>query len=113
MIHRVEILRKFLETIPTEKDVNVEYLAANSDNFSAADLENLCQEAAMHCLRENINNSSVSKLDFVQALQHINKQKGRLETEKVNLQQETIPLLFNPSMMNTNITLNNISFNFK
>ncbi|MCK4280532.1 MAG: ATPase, partial [Candidatus Lokiarchaeota archaeon] len=42
-----------------------------TDNFSGADIESFCREAAMVALRENINKRKVSKNHFKEALKSV------------------------------------------
>jgi len=45
----------------------IEQLAQSTDGFSGADLVNLCREAGLLCLRDNIENSEVGKKHFLAA----------------------------------------------
>ncbi len=60
---RVEILKVHLKDIPISKDVNLKALADKTKNFSGADLEALCREAAMLALKESLKKESVDKVD--------------------------------------------------
>ncbi|KAF9979346.1 hypothetical protein BGZ73_000040 [Actinomortierella ambigua] len=54
---RLQILKGFLSKMPTSlSQEQLDTLAAETEGFSGADLENLCREAALICLRENIHN---------------------------------------------------------
>src|SRR6476660_1781722 len=48
---RLEILQIHSHTMPLESDVNQEKIAAVTHGFVGADMEYLCKEAAMRCLR--------------------------------------------------------------
>merc|ERR1711871_40270 len=51
---RLSILRAVLRKSPVSKEVDLEYLAAETDKFSGADLTEICQRAAKAAIRENI-----------------------------------------------------------
>lgn len=65
---RKEILRIHTKNIPVEKtDKLLEELARKSENYSGADLESLCREAVIACLREDINQRKVTLKHFEEA----------------------------------------------
>ncbi|MDF0680140.1 MAG: AAA family ATPase [Candidatus Nitrosocosmicus sp.] len=83
---RLEILQIHTRNMPLESDVNQEKIASVSHGFVGADLEYLCKEAAMKCLRrllpelnledEKINPEVLNKLivtmsDFENALKEV------------------------------------------
>ena len=45
--------------MPVDRQLFLQELAKKTAGFSGADLENICREAAMVALRENINNFGV------------------------------------------------------
>uniref|UniRef100_A0A7S2V5G4 Cell division cycle protein 48 n=1 Tax=Fibrocapsa japonica TaxID=94617 RepID=A0A7S2V5G4_9STRA len=51
---RLSILKATLRKSPVSKDVDMAYLAAQTDKFSGADLTEICQRAAKLAIRENI-----------------------------------------------------------
>ena len=65
---RKEILRIHTEKIPMEKSEKfLDELAEKSENYSGADIENLCREAVISSLREDINQRNVLKKHFNEA----------------------------------------------
>ncbi|MGC9345517.1 MAG: AAA family ATPase, partial [Candidatus Bathyarchaeales archaeon] len=68
---RLRIFKIYTETMPLAKDVNLEHLASITQNYSGADIEALCREAAMHALRRNVNAKEVTKEDFQEAMKMI------------------------------------------
>ncbi|XP_010889583.4 spermatogenesis-associated protein 5-like protein 1 isoform X1 [Esox lucius] len=67
---RVSILRVCTERMPLDGDVCLEELAGQTENFSGADLENLCKEAALLTLQEEgMEVSSIKHQYFLQSLQ--------------------------------------------
>jgi transitional endoplasmic reticulum ATPase len=62
------IFEIFLKNIPLASDVEIEELLGLTENFSGADIESLCREAAMVSLRENIRARKVSMNHFKEAL---------------------------------------------
>lgn len=51
---RLSILKAVLRKTPVNKDVDLNYLAAQTEKFSGADLTEICQRAAKIAIRENI-----------------------------------------------------------
>ena len=51
---RLEILGATLRNSPVSKDIDLAYLAAKTDKFSGADLNEICQTACKLASRENI-----------------------------------------------------------
>ncbi|TVP41518.1 CDC48 family AAA ATPase [Candidatus Nitrosocosmicus arcticus] len=83
---RLEILQIHARNMPLESDVNQEKIAAVSHGFVGADLEYLCKEAAMKCLRrllpelnlsdekippETLEKLIISMSDFENALKEV------------------------------------------
>ena len=67
---RLEILKVHTKGMPL-KGVDLKSIARNTENFSGADLESLCREAAMTSLRKDLKNEEVSKKDFEEALKKV------------------------------------------
>lgn len=64
---RREIFRIKLSKMPT-KDVNIEYLVTKTENYSGAEVNAVCHEAAMMALEENIEIEYVDNKHFDKAL---------------------------------------------
>lgn len=75
---RLEILKVHTKKMPLEKDMDLNLLVSETKNFSGADLENLCREAGMEALREDIKTKHVSKKHFKKAMEII-KPSGKKE----------------------------------
>jgi transitional endoplasmic reticulum ATPase len=54
---RLSILRAVLRKTPINKEVDLQYLAAQTDKFTGADLTEICQRAAKLAIREDIMRS--------------------------------------------------------
>jgi transitional endoplasmic reticulum ATPase len=65
---RMSILRVHTRNTPLCEDVVLEDIAKETENYSGADLEGVCKEAAMICLREDVKNEKVTKKHFDSAL---------------------------------------------
>jgi len=52
---RLSILRAVLRKSPINKDVDLQYLAAQTEKFTGADLTEICQRAAKLAIREDIS----------------------------------------------------------
>ena len=68
---RLEILKIHTKEMPLAGDVNLEELAKICENYSGADLEALCREAAMLALRKDINVKKVEKKHFGRATESV------------------------------------------
>ena len=83
---RLEILQIHTRNMPLDSDVNQEKIASVSHGFVGADLEYLCKEAAMKCLRrllpelnledekippETLEKLIISMADFENALKEV------------------------------------------
>ncbi len=68
---RLEILKIHTKEMPLEDDVNIEELADACENYSGADLEALCREAAMLAVRKNMNAKKVDKKNFNDAMKSV------------------------------------------
>ncbi len=68
---RLEIFKIHTKDMPLAKDVDVEMLADITENYSGADIEALCREAAMLSIRENEKADIVKKIHFDKALESV------------------------------------------
>lgn len=66
---RLSILKIHTSKMPIDADVDLNLLAASTEKYSGAELENICREAGMMAIREG--RKSVSMKDFVKALNDI------------------------------------------
>jgi transitional endoplasmic reticulum ATPase len=67
---RLEILKVHTKGMPL-KDVDIDYLAEQTEGFVGADIEALCREAAMLSLREDIKSKQITADHFEQALMKV------------------------------------------
>jgi len=67
---RLKILEIKTKTMPL-KGVDLKKIAKIAEDFSGADLENLCREAGMHALRENKKAKEVTMKHFDKALKEV------------------------------------------
>jgi len=68
---RLEIFKIHTKGMPLDKDVNIEKLAEICENYSGADIEALCREAAMIALREDDKAKKVKKSHFDKAMEGV------------------------------------------
>jgi transitional endoplasmic reticulum ATPase len=68
---RLQIFKLYTKNMPLAKDVGLAQLVAAAKNYSGADIEALCREAAMHALRRDVNAKEVTMTDFQGALKSI------------------------------------------
>jgi transitional endoplasmic reticulum ATPase len=66
-----EIFRIHTCSMPLSRDVTLEELARKAQDYSGADIEAICREAAMNALRMDINTTEVSARDFDEAMERI------------------------------------------
>jgi transitional endoplasmic reticulum ATPase len=70
---RESILRVHTKNMPLAEDVSIKHVAQITEGYSGADLENVCREAGMQAIRENLTNlEKIEKKDFDFALSKIN-----------------------------------------
>jgi transitional endoplasmic reticulum ATPase len=68
---RLQIFKIYTKNMPLAKDVGLSQLVAMAKNYSGADIEALCREAAMHALRRDVNAKEVAMMDFQEAMKTI------------------------------------------
>ncbi|MFX1481220.1 MAG: AAA family ATPase, partial [Promethearchaeota archaeon] len=68
---RLEILKIFTRDMPLANNIKLEQLTEVTENFSGADIETWCREAAMIALRENIRARKVTLEHFKEAREGI------------------------------------------
>ncbi len=68
---RHEIFKIHTKEMPLDKDVDIKELAKICDNYSGADIEALCREAAMIAVRKNEKTKKVTKQDFDTAMNSV------------------------------------------
>ncbi len=68
---RLEIFKIHTRDMPLAKDVNISNLANLTENYSGADIESLCREAAMISIRESDKSKEVKKKHFDKAMQSV------------------------------------------
>lgn len=68
---RKQILKIYTKEMPLAKDVNVNELAKLTINYSGADINGWCREAALVALRKNINAKEVTLADFKTATEQV------------------------------------------
>ncbi|MGC8669540.1 MAG: CDC48 family AAA ATPase [Candidatus Micrarchaeia archaeon] len=66
---RYEIFKVHTRKMPLDKDVKLEELAKNSENYTGAEIENIVREAGMSAIRAN--RDKVNKHDFEFAIQEV------------------------------------------
>ncbi|KAM7405864.1 hypothetical protein PAMP_000283 [Pampus punctatissimus] len=82
---RLAILKLCTRLMPVGPDVCLEELAARTDLYSGADLENLCKEAALLALQEeNLKASAIKHSYFLQSL---NKMSPSLTAQQIHTYQ--------------------------
>jgi len=68
---KTQIFKIYTKNMPLAKDVDARALASNSKNYSGADIEALCREAAMVALRRDMNAKEVTVRDFEEARKRV------------------------------------------
>jgi len=68
---RKQILKIYTTGMPLAKDINVNDLAKMTANYSGADINGLCREAALVALRKNISAKEVTLSDFKAATEQV------------------------------------------
>jgi len=68
---RKSIFEINIKKMSVAQDVNIDLLNEEADGFTGADIENLCREAGLNALRENINANVVYMKHFEEAMKKI------------------------------------------
>ncbi|MEM2103144.1 MAG: CDC48 family AAA ATPase, partial [Candidatus Bathyarchaeia archaeon] len=68
---RKQIFKIYTKNMPLAKDVKIEELARMTNNYSGADINGLCREAALIALRKNIGAKEVTLADFRAAMEKV------------------------------------------
>uniref|UniRef100_A0A7S1KSK2 AAA+ ATPase domain-containing protein n=1 Tax=Percolomonas cosmopolitus TaxID=63605 RepID=A0A7S1KSK2_9EUKA len=71
---RESILNKKTSKMPLDQSVDLQFVANRTQGYSGAQLENICREAAMLALRQDINATTISQEHFVDALKQSSAQ---------------------------------------
>lgn len=86
---RLSILKANLRKTPIHKDVDLAFIAANTDKFTGADLTEICQKAVKIAIREDIKKSAeleeIKTNMTVEEIEEFEKNNNDLETESVVL----------------------------
>ncbi len=84
---REAIFEIYLDRMPLDKDVNIKKLVEATENFVGGDIENLCKEAGMHALKEDLEIELVSWRHFEEAMKAVQASitpKDIADYEKMN-----------------------------
>jgi len=68
---RLQIFKIHTKSMPLDKDVDLENLSEVCENYSGADIEALCREAAMLAIRENADAKKVKNVHFEKAMEAV------------------------------------------
>jgi len=68
---RLDIFKLYTKGMPLAKDVDLVHLANITKDYSGADIEALCREAAINALRRDVNSKEVTLDDFRVAMEKI------------------------------------------
>jgi transitional endoplasmic reticulum ATPase len=68
---RLEIFKVHTKNMPLAKGVDLKPLAAQTKDYTGADIEAVCREAAMFALRKNLKSKEVTMENFQSALKEI------------------------------------------
>ncbi|MDD5318075.1 MAG: CDC48 family AAA ATPase [Candidatus ainarchaeum sp.] len=60
---RLEIFRVHTQKMPLGKDVDIESLAARANDYTGADIENVCREAGMNAIRDKSDKVTMEHFD--------------------------------------------------
>lgn len=77
---KLDILKIHTKNMPLEK-VDLEKINKELKDFSGADIENLCREAAILALRENIKSEKVTMKHFNEAMKKVKPSVGEKDLE--------------------------------
>ncbi len=78
---RLEILRIHTKKMRLADDVDLEKLAEQTEGYVGSDLENLCREAVMIAIREDLTIKQISMRHFLDALEVVPPSSNRQQAE--------------------------------
>ena len=78
---RLEIFKIHTKKMPLAKDVDLKKLSEITEGYSGADIENICREAAIEALRENMKSKEVKMKHFEKVLERIKPSVNKQESE--------------------------------
>jgi transitional endoplasmic reticulum ATPase len=84
---REAIFEIYLDKMPLDNDVKIKNLVEATENFVGGDIENLCKEAGMHALKEDLDIELVSWRHFEEAMKAVQASitpKDIADYEKMN-----------------------------
>lgn len=87
---RLSILRATLRKSPVSKDVDLNYLASQTDKFTGADLTEICQTACKLAIREEIERD----LERIRVKEEAEEDMEEEEDEEEDLMPEILPKHF-------------------
>ena len=68
---KLEIFKIYTKNMPLARDVDLTQLVVTARNYSGADIDAFCREAAMVALRKDVNTKEVTMKDFEEAKKRI------------------------------------------
>jgi transitional endoplasmic reticulum ATPase len=68
---KLQIFKIYTKNMPLAEDVELSHLVAMARNYSGADIDALCREAAMHALRRDVSAKEVAMVDFQEAMRNL------------------------------------------
>jgi transitional endoplasmic reticulum ATPase len=83
---RLDILQKALRKSPLSKDVDLQYMASQTEKFTGADLQEICQRAAKIAIREDIQRSAERERIKAEAAQY-----GVVDDENAMDEEDVMP----------------------
>jgi len=86
-IDRLKILQIYTQNTPLHHDVDLDFIAKQTDMYSGADLENLVRESCMYAIRDSIDKPVVENRHFQLALLHT---KPSLTKEQIDEYQSDV-----------------------
>ncbi|MFH1592277.1 MAG: CDC48 family AAA ATPase [Candidatus Woesearchaeota archaeon] len=85
---RERIFSIHTRNMPLAEDVNIAELAKKTPNYTGADIEGACREAALIALRKNIESRKVEMKNFEEALEKIRPSVGEEDLKKYREMEE-------------------------
>ncbi len=73
---RLEIFKVHTKGMPLAEDVDLEYLAKNTEKYVGADIEAVCREAVMLTLRDNLKAEKVKMKQFKEAMKKVKTEEN-------------------------------------
>lgn len=99
--HRVKIFKKMIKSMNVD-NLDVDYLASITNSFSGRDIDDVCREASMICLRQYLKNKEKNKTSSSTS---VDKHKSTKQIRKISINDFITAIQLKKKDFNSKIAL--------